>query len=197
MLDPRFVIVAALLNLWGSLDYVIATLKGQTRPNRVTWFLWALAPLIAFGAQLNEGVGWPALMTFMVGFSPLAVFIASFINSKAHWKLTNFDYICGGLSLLGLLGWVITREGVVAIFFSILADALAAVPTVVKAWKAPETERYPVFLLSAISAGITLLTLDKWAFSHYSFPLYILLICLLLFVLIKFKLGKRLRFTSV
>jgi len=51
-----------------------------------------------------------------------------------------FDLICGILSLVGLVLWMITKVGNVAIFFSIVADGLAAVPTLVKAYKYPDTE---------------------------------------------------------
>lgn len=192
MLDPKFVIFGALLNLVGSTSYLIATLKGKTRPNRVTWFLWAMAPLIAFSAEIKEGVGLQSLMTFMVGFGPLIVFIGSFVNKKSVWRLSTFDYVCGGLSLLGLILWLITRHGNIAIIFSIAADGLAAMPTVVKSFIEPESESGYIFGLGAVSAAITLLTIDKWTFASYGFPLYILIICLILFSLIQLKLGQKL-----
>lgn len=191
MLNPNFLYLAAGLNFVGSAGYVWDTIKGKARPNRVSWLLWALAPLIAFAAELGEGVGIQSLMTFMVGFGPAAVLIASFMNKKSVWQLKKFDYVCGGLSLLGLSLWLITGEGNTAIFFAILADGLAAVPTVVKSFIEPESESSLVFGLSAVSAGITLLTIEKWDFAHWGFPLYILLICVLLFALIQFKLGKQ------
>jgi hypothetical protein len=193
MISENFVFLAAALNLIGSLGYVRDTLWGHTKPNRVTWFLWALAPLIAFGAMIDEEVGVQSLMTFMVGFGPLLVFVASFVNRKSVWRLGRFDYICGALSLIGLLLWLITGEGVIAIAFAILADGLAAAPTVRKSYIAPETESGLVFLLSAISAGVTLLTIDEWNFATYGFPVYILLVCVLLFSLIHFRLGKRIK----
>lgn len=197
MIDSRFVIISVLLTVWGSLDYLVATLKGRVKPNRVTWFLWSLAPLVAFGGQLSEGVGWPSLMTFAVGFCPLAIFIASFIAKEAKWHLSAFDYVCGGLSLLGLLGWVITKDGIVAITFALIADILAGIPTLVKAWKAPETESYFVYLLTVAAAAITLLTLEQWTFAHYSFSMSVMLVGLALTVLIKFRIGKRFSVTTV
>jgi hypothetical protein len=191
MLDPKFVVLGSILNLIGTAGYVIDTLKGKVKPNRVSFLLWALAPLIAFSAQINQGVGLQSLMTFMVGFGPLLVLLASFVNKKSVWQLTRFDFFCGGLSLLGLALWMITREGNLAIAFGISADALAAVPTVVKSYKEPESENGRMFLYSAISALITLLTVDVWNFANYAFPLYILTICLLIFSLVEFKLGKK------
>ena len=190
MINEKFVLVGALLNLMGSTTYAWNTFKGKTKPNRVTWFLWALAPLIAFSAQINQGVGLQSLMTFMVGFGPLVVFIASFLNKKAFWDITKLDIVCGVLSIFALILWAITGKGNVAIALSIAADLLAGVPTLIKSYKAPETEHPDVFRNGALSAGITLLTIKTWTFANYGFALYILLICLTLYGLIRFKLGK-------
>lgn len=190
MLHPNFVILGVIINFLGGLSYFIATLKGKVKPNRVTWFLWALAPLIAFAAEIGEGVGIQSLLTFMVGFNPLLIFLASFVNKKAEWKLGILDWIMGGLSLLGILLWYLTKDGNYAIFFAIAADGLAAVPTLVKSYYFPETENYWAFLAAFIAAAITLLTIDIWNFAHYGFPLYILLITLVFVLLIRFKLGK-------
>jgi hypothetical protein len=192
MISEKFVLLGALLNLWGSTTYAYNTIKGKTKPNRVTWFLWALAPLIAFSAELGQHVGLRSLMTFMVGFGPLIVFVASFVNKKAYWKITRLDVFCGVLSIFALILWGITRKGDVAIVMSIASDLLASLPTIIKSYKEPETEHPSVFRNGAISAGITLLTIKAWTLANYGFPLYILLDCVLLYSLIRFKLGKTL-----
>ena len=190
MIDEKFVIIGALLNIIGSATYAYHTVRGKTKPNRVTWFLWALAPLIAVSAHWLEGVTWAALMTFMVGFGPLIIFIASFINKKAYWRITKLDIICGAISVLAIILWAATGQGIVAVLLSILADFAAGIPTLIKAYKKPETEHYGVFRNGAISALITLLVIDNWTFVNYGFALYIFLICLTLYLLIKFKIGK-------
>jgi len=190
MINPNFVILGAIIASLGSLGYLIATLKGEVKPNRVSFFLWSLAPLIAFVAEMKEGVGLQSLMTFMVGFLPLTVFIASFTNKKAAWTLHTFDLVCGGLSVLGLLFWYITKSGDIAILFSILADLLAAFPTVVKSFNYPETEKGWTYFTATISAALTLLTLKVWNLANAGFPLYILIITLVISTLAQWKLGK-------
>ena len=190
ILNPNFVILGVLIGLSGSLSYLISTVKGKTKPNRVTWFLWALAPFIAFAAEIKEGVGIQALMTFGVGFGPLIIFLASFINRESKWKLGRFDFICGSISLFGLFLWFATKNGNFAIFFSILADGAAAVPTFVKSYRFPETENYHVYLTTVISAAITLLTIRVWDFAHFGFPIYILILCTAFVFLIKFRARK-------
>lgn len=192
MIDEKFVFIAVALNLVGGLSYLIATIKGEAKPNKVTWFLWGLASMIAFVAQVKQGVGLSSLMTFTVGFSPILIFFASFLNKKADWKITRFDLICGALSLIGLSLWALTKVGNVAILFAILADLLAGIPTIIKAYKAPETENYKAYLFSGIAAIITLLTIKQWDFAHSSFAFYILGFNIITFPLIKFKLGKKL-----
>lgn len=190
ILHSNFVILGFLIGLTGCLSYLISTVKGKTKPNRVTWFFWALAPLIAFAAEITEGVGIQALMTFGVGFGPLLIFSASFINKESVWKLGRFDFTCGAFSLIGLFLWYLTKDGNFAIFFAILADGAAAVPTLVKSYRFSETENYHVYLAAIISATITLLTIEVWNFAHFGFPVYILFLCIILVILIRFRLGK-------
>lgn len=190
MLNENFVILGFAIATLGGLTYLVETIQGKVKPNRVTFFLWALAPLIAFTAEIKQGVGIQSLMTFGVGFGPLLIFIASFVNRKAQWKLGLFDLTCGVLSLIGLLFWYITRSGDIAIMFSIIADGLAALPTIIKSFRYPETENGWVYLTAAISALLTLLTIDSWNFAHYGFPVYVLIVCLIIFSLVQFKLGK-------
>lgn len=194
MINQNFVILGAIIATAGGLSYLIDTLKGKVKPNRVSYLLWSIAPLIAFFAEIQQGVGLQSLMTFIVGFLPLTVFIASFVNKNAEWKLTSFDVTCGVLSVVGLVLWFITKSGNIAIMFSILADGLAALPTIVKAFTYPETESAWPYFTSTISAGLTLLTIQVWDFATYAFPLYILLVTIVISSLVQFKLGKFLRF---
>lgn len=184
MIDERFTILGLLLGLIGTYSYVKDTIQGKTKPNRVSWFMWALAPLIAFAAQIQKGVGLTSLMTFSVGFSPLLVFLASFVNKKSEWKLEKLDIVCGISSFAGLILWAFSREPNVAIFFSILADLLASIPTVIKSYRFPETENYKIFLFGLINSGIALLTIKQWNFETASFPIYIFGITTLLVYLI-------------
>ncbi len=192
MLNENFAILGAVIYAFGSLTYLIETIQGKIKPNRVTFFLWALAPLIVFAAQVKQGVGIQSLLTFGVGFTPLLVFGASFLNKKAQWKLGRFDFICGFLSLIGLLLWYITQIGNLAIVFGITADGLAALPTIRKTYYHPETENGWLYFTASISALLTLLTIKTWSFAYYGFSFYILIVCLIIFALAQFKLGKKL-----
>jgi len=194
MLNSNFVIVGTLIGAIGSIAYLIDTVKGKIKPNRVSFLLWSIAPFIAFAAQIKQGVGLESLMTFSLGFLPLMICIASFIKKEAEWKLTKFDMICGVLSILGLIFWLITKVGNVAIFFSIVADAFAAVPTLVKSYKYPDTELAWPWIATAFGVALTLLTLNQLTFANSGFIIYILIANTIIFSLIQFRIGEKLGF---
>ena len=183
MINEHFAILAALFPLVGSAIYAWETLQGKTQPNRISWLLWSIAPLIAFAAEVVQHTNFEvALLTFSVGFGPLLVVAASFIAAKAYWRVTRFDLVCGGISLLALLMWAVTGKGDVAIFFSIFSDLFAAVPTIVKSYTHPKSESVWAFIASTIGAAITLLTIKQgnWNFASYAYPAYILLVTVLI-----------------
>ena len=193
MLHRNFIIVGTLIGALGSVAYLTDTVKGKVKPNRVSFLLWSIVPFIAFFAQIKQGVGLVALMTFSAGFLPFTVFIASFLNKQAEWKLTWFDLMCGILSLVGVVLWMITKVGNIAIFFSIVADSFAAVPTVVKAYKYPDTEIAWPWIATVVGVILTLLTITTFTFANSGFILYILVVNMLIYVLVQFRLGEKLQ----
>ena len=196
MLNQNFVIIGALIGAVGSLAYLIDTVRGKVKPNRVSFLLWSIAPLIAFAAQIKQGIGLESLMTFSTGFLPLTTFIASFVNKKAEWKITRFDLVCGLLSILGLILWLVTKVGNIAITFSIVADALAAIPTLVKAYKYPDTELAWPWIATVVGVVLTLLTLKELTFANSGFIIYILIVNTIIFSLVQFRLGEKLGSTN-
>lgn len=185
MIDQRFIFVAGIITFIGILLYAISTFQGKTKPNRVTWTLWTIIPLITFFAQYSEGVRLVSVFSLAYALGPLLVVIASFANNKAYWKLTFFDVSCGIISILALALWLLTGNGLVAIVFSIVADFTAGLPTLIKGYKAPETENISAFVVGIIASLIALATISTWSLATYLFPLYILLDSTLLCLTIK------------
>lgn len=175
MISENFVYLAVAISLIFSAKYISETIKGRVKPNRATWLMISITPMLALAGELDKGVGIRSLVTFMSGFIPLLIFIASFVNKKSYWKLTNTDYTLAGLSVVGLVLWRLTGEGNLAIVFAILADGFAFAPTIIKAYSFPETEDHIVFVGGAISAIIGLLVLDSWTFADWAFPIYLLI----------------------
>jgi len=193
VINVNFVYLGVAIGALGGAGYLRDTLRGTTQPNRVTWLLWAVAPLLAAAVEFRSGVGVRALTTFMVGFMPLLIFLASFHDPKAVWQIGWLDYICGALSVAGTVAWLLTQSGVVAIVAAIVADALAGLPTLVKSWTNPETESLSSYVGALGNSAILLLTVVHWTTDVVAFPLYIVCIAAVETALVGGKLGPRWR----
>jgi len=175
-----FVIVAAFASLLAAFVYIRSMFKGQTKPNRVTWLMWSIAPFIATAASVSTGVSWAVVPVFMSGLSPFLIFISSFLKKKAYWKLSSFDYLCGISAIIALILWYLTKEPNLAIIFAIVSDGSAALPTLAKAWRNPETESAWPFTVGIFSPITSFIVAATWTFSELAFPIYLISINILL-----------------
>ncbi len=97
------VLISTAISMSGAFAYIRDMFSGKTKPNRVTWGLWAFAPLIGTGAALAAHAdAWSTVRIFVSGFGPLLVFLSTFAAPQSYWKLSRFDHACGGLSLVAL-----------------------------------------------------------------------------------------------
>ena len=185
------VFVGVAINLIGYAYYLKDTLRGDSKPNRVTWILWSVNPLIAFGAAVSVGAGLAQAPVLIAGVGPLLILFASFINKKAYWRLRAFDYACGLISIAALILWAVTKNPDAAIVFAILSDAFAVIPTLIKCWRYPETETGLFYVAGLISALTSFVAINVWVFSAYAFLVYLVVADL---VLMSAVYGKKLKF---
>lgn len=191
MIDPRFVFLAAFLSLVGAYSYIRNTLRGVTSPNRVTWGLWGIEGILGFAVEIQQHVGLASVMTLMLGFVPCVVVVVSFRNPHSVWKIDRFDVFCGLVSLAGLVFWFFINQPTVALISFVVADQIAALPTLRKSWIAPQTESHRIFFMGFLNCGITLLTLKHLTTAGVLFPGCILVTDLIMGTLIITRIGQR------
>lgn len=169
------VIASAILSLFGATAYIRDTITGKTKPNRVSWSMWALAPLIGTAAAIAAHADrWATVRIFMAGFVPLLVFVSSFVNKKSYWKLTVFDFLCGICSILALIVWGLVNSPLLAILLAALGDGFAALPTIRKAWLNPETETGLTYVAALVGVLLILPSVPKWDIQNSAFQIYLL-----------------------
>jgi hypothetical protein len=193
VIDPRFVYVAAALSLYGVYDYVRATLRGDTLPNRVSWGLWGIEGVLGFVVEVQQHVGPAAVMTLMFGVVPIIVVLASFRGHHGVWHVDAFDIVCGIISLLGIVFWGVVGQQTVALVAFISADQVAALPTLRKSWRAPQTESPKVFVTGVVNSAITLMVLKHFTTEGVVFPGAILVCDTVISTLVIGRLGPRWR----
>ncbi len=191
MISPNFIWLALVVTAFGNYFYIRDTLRGQTQPNRVTFFLWGAVPLVTYFAQRSEGAGVQIYYTLIIALMPLLIFASSFVDKKAYWKITKFDLACGALSVVALVFLLITGKGIPALILSLVADFFAALPTIIKSYKHPESETPIAYMFEVIGSIVVLLTIQVWIFVDYIFPAYILFMCVLFTTILLIR-GKQL-----
>lgn len=187
MLPVWFIFVAMAIRLSGGVSYICAVLARKAHPNPITWFFWALTPLIAFVAQLSQHVGIAAWMTLALAVGPLVIFGLSLKHNWSRAHFTPSTICCAILAVVGIVLWLSTDNPVYAIIFSILADIFGSIPTLIKTWHRPESEHATAYLLSILAMAVTLFTITNWSFVSYGMPLYMLLINFVIFMLTQRK----------
>ncbi len=192
MTIPHFLVfLSALVSIAGSSAYIRDTILGKSKPNRVSWSMWALAPLIGTAAALSAHADpWATVRIFLAGFLPLLVFTTSFINPKSYWRLSIFDLLCGSCSVLALILWLGIDSPRLAILLAAVGDGFASLPTIIKAWKHPETETGVTYIASLVAVLLIIPSIPVWNIENSAFQVYLIIanIFLLLAVYRK-KLG--------
>jgi len=190
---PGYVVyIAATISALGVVGYILDTFRGNTFPHRVTWFLWGFIPLVTTLVQVRAHVGIQTLMTVSYVVAPAAVVVASFVARRGSWTITRFDWVCGGVCLAAVAVYSGTLKGDLAIVLLVTADGFAALPTMLKSWKAPETETWTAFLAGFTSSTLTLLTVTHWTLPTYGLSTWIGLQSGTEILLIRGRLGPRL-----
>jgi hypothetical protein len=196
VLSQSFIWVALVIATSGNLFYLRDTLKGETKPNRVSFFLWGAAPLIAFFAQHGAGAGQQIFYTLFFVVMNFIILAASFLNAKAYWRISSFDIICGVIALTALACLFLHNKLLLSLFLSIVADLFASIPTLIKAYNHPETETTLAYGAEMVSSLIILLTIHNWIFANYFFTIYILLMNILFTSLLMFSPKKKAKLKS-
>lgn len=162
-------IASALLFLIGDIPYVLDTLKGKTKPHRVTWGIAALLNTIGFANQFAYGAT-NSLWLFGAGvFMTVVIFIASFRNGAGGRSKT--DIYCLSVALIGVILWIFFKSPLYSVLASVLADVSALWPTYAKARNNPETETKISWLIGTISVILDAVSVGRMDWSLLVIPL--------------------------
>ncbi|TAM53703.1 MAG: hypothetical protein EPN53_05000 [Acidobacteria bacterium] len=173
MLPEYFAIIGAIIGSLGGFYYLYETIAGKAQPNRITWLLWGIFPMVIFVAQRAQGVEGLSWASFVAGFTPLLVVTASFFNEKAYWKSEPRDYVLMAAAFVGIILWAVTANPNIALLFSLLADMLAGIPTLIKSYRHPRSESWIAYAISTIGFGTSFLSVQTYNFENTAFVAYL------------------------
>jgi hypothetical protein len=155
-------IVAVVLTFAAYIPYYRDILKGKTHPHIYTWSLWGLLTVLIVALQFIGGAGPSVWITVAAGIMCLGVIALGFKNGKRY--ITMIDTAIAALALAAIIAWLIIDQPVISLWLVIIADLLAFIPTVRKAWKYPYSETLSLYVTNAVRFIIALLALETFTF---------------------------------
>lgn len=174
--------IGGVLMIISIIPYFRSILKGNTKPHRMTYFIWTILILIAFFSQMAKGGNWSLLLTAGDGVAVLATFILSIKFGVGGLEKRDIISMVG--VIISLILWYLTKEPAVALFLIILIDLIGLNLTFVKTWKNPETENWVAWAMCATGGFFGVLAVGSYNFILLSYPVYICLANLSLTIVI-------------
>lgn len=173
--------LSAILTVIGPITYIISIARGFSKPHRMTRFIVAFVLTLNFFSILAAQGNTGAVVFAGISFAQaLVILLMSFWRGMGGASL--LDFACLGIAAVGIVGWKVTGNPLIGIWFSILADLAAYIPAFVKTWKHPKTESPWYYGLSGIAAFLGLVAYKIDASSI--FQIYIAVCCIVMIGLI-------------
>lgn len=163
-------VLSGVVMLIGGPPYLIDILKGKTKPQRTTWFIWSVQGLIAFGSQVSLGARWSLVFSGLNAAGNLAVFLLSLKFGVGGWK--RIDIAALVIACVGLAVSIIARAPLIALLGVILADFAGVVPTLRKTFLMPQSETSITWLALGTSSLLATFSVGSWKFSLLLYPAY-------------------------
>jgi hypothetical protein len=140
------------------LPYLYDTIKGRTKPQRVTWGVALAFNIVGFANQYASGADNSLWLFGASTFISCAIFIAAlFKGVGGHSKLDIFAIM---MAISGLVLWQVLESPLYSILANNFAAVVALLPTLTKVRRDPDTETRITWLggmfgstLGAISVG--------------------------------------------
>lgn len=164
-------VVAGFLSILCCVPYIVTILQGKTKPNRATWWIWAILSLVISVSYYSTGAVNTIWLPVCGGIGQLLVAILSLKYGEGGWN--RFDRVCLlGVGISLLLWWGFSSP-FIALLFNIVIDCLGALPTIRKSYYEPEKENLLTWSLYLTGSTLNLFAIEHWSVELSAFPLYI------------------------
>lgn len=169
-----FGIVAGIFSFSAYLFYIVAIVKGYTKPSRATWFIWAVIGIIlavSYRASGAESTIWVAVSEAIA-----PTIIALLAIKYGVGGAEKLDLFCFAGSIFSLFLWWYFGSPVVALTTNLAIDFFAALPTIKKSWLKPREEDRFAWTLTQTGNLFNLFAVDRLIFAVMVYPIYTFII---------------------
>jgi hypothetical protein len=164
---------AGVLSFVAFFPYIISILRGQTKPNRATWWIWTVVGIMLGASYYSSGARYTMWVPISYVVGPFIIALVAIKYGEGGW--TRFDRGCLVGVGISLLAWWLLHSPQIALFINIFIDFLGALPTIRKAYENPLGEDRLAWIIFFLGNTANLLAVNSWSLTIISYPLYMLL----------------------
>lgn len=187
-------IVAGVISFAAYLIYIRSILRGESKPNRATWWIWTFMGLMLAISYYFSGARntiWSPIVEFV---GPLLIALLATKYGEGGLK-DRTDLLCLVGAFISIVLWLIFDSPVLALVINLAIDGFALIPTIKKSFLRPQGENFWAWFGTGVGDTMNLFAIEKMTFGIAVYPIWMLLQDLVIIVIL-FK-GKIKKFGKV
>ena len=170
-MEQWFAIISGVILFAGAPPYLIDILRGKTKPERATWFIWSVLGIIALVSQIAEHGAWSILFVSVDALGSVLVFLLSLKYGVGGW--TRLDKTALGIAAVGVVVSVVARQPIPALAGIVLADLSGVVLTVRKTFLAPRSETAVTWFFIGTASLLGAFSVGRMSLVLLIYPVYL------------------------
>jgi len=163
-------VVSALLTAACVVPYLRDVYRGTTRPQRVSWFIYAVLSVVAAISLFIAGEHAGAILATgsAVGFS--AVFISSI--RRGEGGASRRDRISLALASLGVVLSIVVEQPMIAVIAVVVAEQSATLLTAAKANRDPASETTITWVMDGLAGTVAIASITTFSAAELLYPIH-------------------------
>lgn len=169
-----FLFLSALLPLLSPIPYIRSILHGDAKPHRTTRLVILATSCLTTVSLIIQHDNTAIWLSLVSTIQAITIFTLSIKFGMGGWSIR--DIACLTVAGIGILAWQTTDNPAMAVYFSVLADFIGMLPTIIKTYHLPKTELWYFFAIDTLAGICNLLAMKEYTIQAVIFPLYIVCI---------------------
>lgn len=166
-LQNALTVVAGILFFAGFVPYILAILRGETKPAKASWIIWGSLDTIALAAMYAKGALNGQIVGAVLGAWVIVALAMRY--GTPGWK--KLDIVCLGGAVLGIVLWQTFNDPLLGIITSQVVTLIGALPTWRSAWQDPSKEDKLAWTIFWLSCVVAVVAIPAWTLQDAAQPM--------------------------
>ena len=127
--------------------------------------------MIIIMAQWSAGASWSIVIP-IISVINICIVLALCLKGYGHRAYGAIDAACLVLAIGAIVLWFATKDPVIAICMSVVADCIATIPTYVKTYREPFSESVASWFICIIASALALISASPFNLANIVFSTY-------------------------